>query len=497
MTAKAKPRIKPLLSFVPSLTPRFSEPTHLAPLVDLLERVARREEVYACVSTAPRHEKTETVLHGIAWLLKQNPRLRVCYVTYQNDLAVKKSRRARYHAQRARVPLDVKAASAHDWRTGVDEGGLWATSIMGAAVGEGFDLIIIDDPVKDRVAAESALVRDRTYEWFTDTLYPRLEPGGSVIVLMHRWHPDDLAGRLVAEGAEEINLPALGEDGRALCPARYSVERLAVIRERIGEYAWWSLYMGKPRSRGGAVFNGVHIHEETVRPVQYVIGADLAYTAKSSADYSVAVVLAVDAEARFHVVHVERKQVVAPDFAHTLATLRQTYGGATIASYVSGTEKGALDFMARQGVPIYPMAARADKFVRAQLCAAAWNAGKILVPKEAWWLNRFVEELASFTGINDRRDDQIDALVSGYDALSSGMLQWQARQRREERFAHQWTMFQTSRGSIEHERAREALGLPPTLSPWAAMAKAREEPGDEPLNPHLAAELRSGARYRS
>ncbi len=131
MSAKT---ILPLMQFVPAVSTRFHEPRHLTSFVDLFTKIYAGTPVHACVSVPPRHEKTETAAHGIAWLLKQAPRLRVCYVTYAADLAAKKSRRIRAICQAARVRLDPRASSAHDWRTGVGEGGLWATSTGGSVV---------------------------------------------------------------------------------------------------------------------------------------------------------------------------------------------------------------------------------------------------------------------------------------------------------------------------------------------------------------------------
>jgi predicted phage terminase large subunit-like protein len=404
------------MDFIPRVTPRYTAPRHLSQLVALFERIARGEEVHAVVSVPPRSEKTETAAHGVAWLLKQRPELRVCYAMYGERLAKKKSRRIRAIAERARVPLDKTAASKGDWRTGVEEGGVWATSVGGAAVGEGFDLQIWDDLVKDRIAAEAALSRERTYEWATDTAIPRSEPGASIILLMHRWHVDDIAGRLIRDGWEHINLPALNDRGEALLPERYDVAALTKIRERIGEYAWESLYMGRPRPRGGRVFNDVHTFETAPAGLSLTIGVDFAYSTKTHADYSVAVVLGTTDSRVFYVLDVVRLQVTAPDFQAELETLMRTHKGAQLVGYVSGTEKGAVDMMKAQGLPLTTRPAIADKFTRSQPVAAAWNAGKIRIPEHRTaWREPFVNELAGFTGIRDRHDDQVDALAAAFD----------------------------------------------------------------------------------
>jgi predicted phage terminase large subunit-like protein len=86
--------------------------------------------------------------------------------------------------------------------------------------------------------------------------------------------------------------------------------------------------------------------------------------------------------------------------------------------YAAGTEKGAGDFIRAQGVPLRTEAPRGDKFVRAQPVAAAWNAGKVLLPTHGAWLDDFCTELASFTGVNDAHDDMIDALAPAFDLLT-------------------------------------------------------------------------------
>lgn len=409
-------KIVPLMQFVPRVTPRYTEPRHLAPLAALFDRVARGEEVEACVSVPPRHEKTDTILHGGAWLMKQRPMLRAIYCSYASAIAERKSKRWRAIAERARVPLDPTVASAAHWATGVEDGSLLATGVDGQIVGEGADLIFVDDPVKNRVEAESALARDRLYDWFRDVLYTRKEPGGSVIVVMHRWHEDDLIGRLVGDGWEWINLPALDDEGNALCPERFTADRLHKIRERMGDYGFDGLYLGRPRPRGGRLFVDVVHYDDVPEGLEVSIGVDFAYTIKTHADYSVAVVLGFErATGRYFVVDVVRLQVTAPTFRATLEGLSGTYPRAPMTSYIGGTERAVIDLFGEQGLCINARAAVADKFTRAQPASAAWNAGKILLPRKARWLEAFVSEICGFTGIGDRHDDQVDALVGAFD----------------------------------------------------------------------------------
>jgi predicted phage terminase large subunit-like protein len=419
-----------LADFIPAISRKYETPHHLARLLQLFERIRAGECVRVCVATPPRHGKTETLIHGIPWLLANDPTRQIAYISYAQRFAEKKSRKARDLARRAGVPLAVDSQSKADWRTGIEDGGVSATSIGGQLTGEGFHLMIVDDPNKDRATAESPVYREHQWEWFNDTAYTRLEPEGSCIVNMARWHPEDISGRLIAQGWEYINLQAISESGEALWPERWPVAKLEPIREQLGGeqgYGWSSLYQGAPRGRGGRVFNDVYYYDFLPAKYRVGIGVDLAYTKKTSSDWSVAVVLA-ESDGMFYVIDVVRRQCAPPEFAASLRALKASHPGAQMLWYTSTTEKGLADLLrSESGIPVVGELATADKFVRAQPVAAAWNAtdvpqkpAKVLLPAAAPWLADFVSEVTSFTGLGDRHDDQVDALAAAYDCIVRG-----------------------------------------------------------------------------
>lgn len=428
-----------LADFVPWLTPHWERPDHLRPLIEALERAERGEEVRVLISLPPRHGKTELLLHTVAWWLRRHLDHTIGYVTYAAELARSKSRFARDYAMRAGVVLREDSAALHEWRT-PKLGGLLATGIGGPLTGHGLELALVDDPHKNRAEAESKTYRDQVYEWFTSTLLTRIEPGGSVFAVHARWHPDDLIGRLSKDAAahwESINLPAIAQAGdplgrplgAALWPSRWSEEALARKKIEVGAYDWASLFDGSPRPRGGSVFRDVQFYDAPpALGYRIAIGVDLAFTAKTSADWSVAIVLAHDGRF-FYVLDVIRRQVQATEFASTLEIVRARFPWAPMRFYYAGAEKGVIDLMnaLKSSVHLAGEPATADKFVRAQPVAAAWNGdpethqpGRILVPREVPWLDAFVSEIAAFTGVNDAADDQVDALAAGYDVLKSG-----------------------------------------------------------------------------
>lgn len=396
----------------------------------MLERIESGESVYALFSVPPRHAKTETLLHYAVRAIKRNARRRILYTSYSAQFANNKSRQARDYAARAGVELRDDSTSVAEWLT-PPFGGFFARGLGGGITGLGFDTAIVDDPFKNREEAESQVIRDQRYAGFTADVLTRMEPSGSVIVCHTRWHVDDLIGRLEqetrADGSpkwERYNLPALTEhdDGSetALWPSRWPVEALRERRDRMPPYDWFSMYQGLPRPKGGAVFGECASYERLPESrIRYAIGIDVAYSARTSSDYSVAVVLARAGD-DYYVVDVLRKQVKTPQFGAELKELRKNFAGAPVIWYGAGTERGVADQLGEVlGVGIDFRAATKDKFTRAQPVAAAWNRSKVMVPtKPTFDLDAFKYEVGRFTGLSDAHDDQVDALAAAFDALA-------------------------------------------------------------------------------
>lgn len=381
----------------------------------VVEQAQAGVEQRLVIVTPPRHGKTDTLLHAFAWLLAGDPRLVHAYATYGQELANSKSRRARRLALEAGVELDPASTSVKEWRTAAG-GGVLATGAGGPLTGQGITgLGVVDDPIKNREEAESALMRERNWEWFNDVFYTRLEPGSSVVVVATRWHADDLSGRLIADGWDKIVLPAVDTDGAALWPDRYPTDRLAEIRAQVGEYTWASLYQGEPRPKGGAVFQEPTFYD-TLPEGGYreAHGFDAAYTAKTHADYTVTLTGRLYGD-QLYITNMLRDQL---EPRHFIAKMQAT-GIRDVTWYLSGTEKGLVAFLRDQGIRVREVRATGDKFVRAQPAAAAWNQGNILVPRHAEWLEPLLTEVTSFTGVSDQHDDVIDALAALHHALAN------------------------------------------------------------------------------
>ena len=437
-TLEALAGTESLMDWIPIMSPQFEAPRHLQKLAEVLVR-SQFEPVYVTISVPPRHSKTETLLHYVPWRLHRDPTTEIAYCTYEANLAYTKSRRMRELAEATGVQFNKSAKSVKEWQT-IQGGKLIATGVGGPITGKGAKLLIIDDPLKNREEAESTVIRQKVWDWFTSTALTRVEPGGSVIVCHTRWHDDDLIGRIKAEFGSHgewihISFPAVEEfpqpDGsirrKALWPSRWPMAELDRKRRLVGEYDWAALYQGQPRPKGGRMFQSPSRYDlpmitESNDPYKIIIGADPAATEKTSADYSVAVVMAFTGEFntlgfRGDILEVYRDQVEIPKFVARLRDLALKWGAAIAVEAVGGFK--AVPQMLRnldKRLRVVEAPALGDKFTRALPVAAAWNDGRIRIPHQSDWVSDFLAEVEKFTGVKDRHDDQVDAMAHCYNS---------------------------------------------------------------------------------
>lgn len=246
----------------------FRVPRHVALLDDRLRALAAREIIGLIVEMPPRHGKSEEGTNTFpAWYQGRFPDHRVMITAYGAKLAKGFGRRVRddltaFGERVFGIQIDPASSAADQFAILGRKGGVVTAGVGGSLTGMGADLLVIDDPVKNRDEAMSETYRERTWEWYTSTARTRLHPGGVVLVIQTRWHEDDLAGKLqqdLPDGWEVLRLPAVAEEddplgrdiGEALWPARYPVEELAVIQKSVGSYVWNALYQQRPVAAEG------------------------------------------------------------------------------------------------------------------------------------------------------------------------------------------------------------------------------------------------------
>lgn len=423
-----------ILDFMIRISPNLYRADHFALYTTKIETAVGggHRLVFAA---PPQHGKTNCTLHGLAWIIIKHAGKRHAYITYSQNRARSVARSVR----RILAAAGVVVTGTLDQMVLPGGGQCLFTSIDGGITGEPVDgVAFIDDPFKNRREADSALRREIIDTAYREAIETRVHPGASVFVLATRWHPQDLSGTLIAEGWEYINLPAIAEEndpngreiGEALFPQMWPLAALLAKQAKVLGFTWAALYQGRPRPKGGKVFHEPNYYRELpTEGFRGAFGLDLAYTAKTTADHSICLELwraeprVEGMEPVFYVIHVDRAQVEAPEFAKTLKLRHDHRPGWPMLWRASGVEKGSASFLVEADIPVEVRNPPGDKLVASQDSAAAWNAGRILVPdlekfpEAAVWLPRFLDIVANFTGLGKEHDDDVDGLGNAFEAL--------------------------------------------------------------------------------
>ena len=397
-----------------------------------------------CVDGIVSHNTVTVSKLFPAWFLAEHPDMRVILASYGMTLAQKNSRYARNTIQSIgfkdiypyiSLAQDSKAVDAWDLRG--HEGGMDAVGVGGGVTGKGGHIIIVDDPIKSREEAESETYREKVWDWFRDDLYTRREPGGAIVIIVTRWHQDDLVGRLLRDDASKwrvLNLAAIAEAndtigrevGAALWPERFPIDVLLDIRKTLGEYSFSALYQQKPVPAEGGIFkrawlNAVQTLPEIVHSVRYW---DTAMSSRTTADYTVGVKLGQGVDGHYYVMDVARFQKEWGDVVPAIAEVILK-DGVTVQQ---GIEEVA--FMSRaitelnqdyrlHNFSIFGYAVDKDKVTRALPFAARASAGNVSV-LNSHWTDEYLDEMCSFP--NGAHDDQVDASSGAWAMIGSGMV---------------------------------------------------------------------------
>jgi len=291
-------------------------------IAQALERVDKGELKRLMIFLPPRHSKSEMVsIHFPTWVLGRDKDKSIMEASYSADLAAEFGRQARNIVDSGEYKNIFDTTLAEDsqaksvWSTN-GRGRYNALGVGGAATGKGADILIIDDPIKNRKDADSFLIRENIYKWYQSTARTRLSPTGAVIMVVTRWHDDDLAGRVLNENSGQwtvITLPAIAEEdeeyrqkGEALWPTQYSLENLLQTKSEVGSYEWSSLYQQNPLNTESQefkkeMFKYVSAQEVREKHTNCFITIDTAVKENESSDYTGTVINRVDSDNNWYI----------------------------------------------------------------------------------------------------------------------------------------------------------------------------------------------------
>ena len=425
----------------------------------------------------PRHGKSETISRLFtAYYLYQHPERWVGLSSYAAELAYTLSRAARDNYLEAGGAISDTATAVAHWET-TGKGGMWAAGVGGPITGKGGHLLIIDDPLKNAEEAASDTIRQKHKDWYQSTLLTREEPDAALIVVQTRWHQDDLSGWLLAQEADEdvdperwhvISMEAIKEvaqpvfpgtctiepderqPGDALCPERYSVEKLRKRKGKMDSYFWSALYQQTPMPPEGTIFrrswwaegrNRFDINDKSLvyKCVGRWLSFDTAISDKDTAAFTACVVAELTPDYKLMIRYVWRERLQFPDLAEAIQRLAQQFNydeklrGIIIEDKASGTS--AYQTLLRTAPEwiqalLFAFQPSGDKSQRARQAANWANRDSILLPHpspNAGWLLTFEEELFNFpvTQYKDQVDSFSQLVIYTENLLSAG---WHARE---------------------------------------------------------------------
>lgn len=421
------------------------------PALDLIDaelvRAVNTPDTRLIISMPPQEGKSQRASRRFPlWALTRNPDTRIAIASYEHGVARRWGRAIRaditQHPEVALTIADDQGAQ-HDWRLAGHDGGVYSTGIGGALTGRPVDLLLIDDPIKDRAQAESRTMRDNVWDWWTDVASTRLAPGAPVILIMTRWHHDDLAGRLLEDAPDVwrlLNIPAqaVSEDdplgrtvGEYMISARGRTIRDWEKRKRqVGPRTWASLYQGNPTPDTAGIFPTEWPRYQSPMWTEAEDGTrhttvfdrliqswDLAFKATDTSDFVVGQVWGIG-HGKAYLLDQQRARL---DFNQTQAAIlgmSAKWPQAT-AVFVEDKANGpAIITSLRSKVPgLIPVEPDGGKYARAVATQPFTAAGHVYLPEAALLPNvqDLIDEAHDFpTG---KHDDTVDALTQALNQL--------------------------------------------------------------------------------
>ena len=421
----------------------FNPPLHLRYIEKAILQTLAEPSGRLIINMPPRHGKSELASVWLpAWFLLSYPEKRVILASYGSNLSNLFGRRVRDIVKEIAprfygMKLDAGNKSMSEFSLEGHSGYIKAVGVEGPVTGRGADLIIVDDPIKNGADANSPRMRENLYEWFRSTLLTRLEPGGAIVIVMTRWHEDDLSGNLIRDDSnklwKQISIPAIASEGcplgrrtgEALWHERYDIDALEEIRTSIGSYWFESQYNQNPQKAEGGIFKKEYFHyyrrnddelifddksgsRNTVRNAQLrnYITCDLAVKTSAESDYTVMAVFSADTHGNIFVRDVVRTKCSTLQHIELLKELYSLWKPDLIGIESVQYQYSLVETALAEGLPVKALAAKENKLMRFIPAAAKAEAAKLFFPFGASWLEPVQNEILAFP--NSPHDDVVD-----------------------------------------------------------------------------------------
>lgn len=392
------------------------------------------------LSMPPQHGKSMTVTETLpSWYLGKHPTTRVIEISYNMEFAKRFGRKNRekireYGKKVFGIGLAAHPCNELEFELENHIGTMISRGIDSGVTGQGANLMIIDDPVKNRAEADSKTTRNRVWAEWQDSYKSRLAPGAKVIVIQTRWHEDDLAGRIIdcEPDVTVINLPCEAEEddlmgrkpGEPLHPEIGKDEKWLKrfkesIRKTHGSRTWEALYQGRPTVDQGNIIKREwwQYYEEYELPNNLfkIISIDCSFKDTDGSDFT-AIQVWGKSEANYYLLERVKARM---DFVATMNKLKYLRYAhpTTVGILVEDKANGpAIVSMLQRSIPgVIGVNPQGGKMARLNAVAGVIEAGNVYLPKDAQWLNEFIDEFAAFP--RGAHDDEVDCCSQALNRL--------------------------------------------------------------------------------
>jgi predicted phage terminase large subunit-like protein len=438
----ARPNItNNFLSFVKYVWPEFIEGSHHKIINKKFNDLAEGKIKRLIINMPPRHTKSEFASYLLpAWMIGKNPKLKIIQATHTADLAIDFGRKTKnlvdQENYRELFPtrLQEDSQAAGKWKT--EQGGeYFAAGVGGAITGRGANLLIIDDPHKEQDIRGDGKSFEKAMNWYTAGPRQRLQPGGSIVIVMTRWSTKDVTGQLLKAQSEEgsdqwevVELPALLPDGKPVWPEYWTSEELLKTKASIPVTNWNAQYMQQPTGDEGALIKREWWRDWTAKyppPLDYIIQSyDTAFTKGTKSDYSAITtwgvfeteedgqnIILLDAfKDRYEFPELRRvayQQYL--DWKPDMVIIEAKASGLPLTHELRQMDIPVINFTPSRGN---------DKHVRVNSVAPLFESGKIWAPMHEHFAQEVIEECASFPF--GEHDDYVDSTTQAIMRIRQG-----------------------------------------------------------------------------
>lgn len=429
------------LHYVKKMWPGFIAGRHHKLMADKFERIANGELRRVIINMPPRHTKSEFASFLLpSWFLGRFPEKKVIQTSHTAELAVGFGRKVRnlvgadvYKEVFPNVGLQADSKAAGRWST--NHGGeYFAIGVGGAVTGKGADLLIIDDPHSEqeaKLAMTDPGIFDSVYEWYTSGPRQRLQPGGSIVIVMTRWSTKDLTGRILKSSIEDekvneweiIELPALLPSGNPLWPEFWPIEELEALKAELPVSKWNAQYQQKPTSEEGAIIKREwwKIWEGDRPPsCEFIIQSwDTAFTKSNRSDFSACTTWGVfhpDEGPDAHVILLDafKERLEFPDLKRKAFEMWKDWEPDAFVVEAKAAGAPLIYELRQMGIPVqeFTPSRGNDKVVRVNAVSDLFSSGKVWAPRKRW-AEEVMEEIAGFpySDNDDLTDSTTQALI--------------------------------------------------------------------------------------